>query len=770
MADPSKLYGITLGDFGPQKYQTRSFKEPGEVDDAFRYWVHRCVNINASVAASVPYKLVAMPRDRDAARAMQHTAKPLDRETKAMLRGESDTPAPYSWRVKSTRYSVEGMVEIEQHPILDLLANCNPWVDGYALFESLYADLHLSGRCYVNMAGVEGQAPSQLIRMMPYYIEPIPDPVEFVSGFEYRHGAREETFGPKEVLWVKRFDPTNPWGGRGELQAWADYSDAAKHIAGFNAWLMERHGAPDYVVTGADGMTEDDRRAFRSRWGTLFGRLWKRQETVAFMSGGASLEKLSQTNRELEFTQSSNQVRDFIASGFGVPKPLLATDDVNRANAKEATDQHLRLTIWPLVCRMFDAMNDQLVPLFGGRMLLIPENPIRQDAAERMAERTSRLQSGSSIDELRIEDGLEPWGTPESEAPLVATGLTPLDKLGQSPLGSLMGMPGGPDAGTQPEDGEDDPDDAEDEETPEEPPTARQERAARTWSRCGCGEPESAIVSQLDMLVPTDMPRDLEAVVKRADEAQPEETEPIIEALLPVLRGLRARLDDIAGATGTIEELNLPEAVVAEAIQEAKSGLIGPVGRSIIRQAQAEVNRVSPRIGISFGEGDDLIADYIEQSTDRIARTTVGRYHETVSKRLAAAAREGRSVSREARALARDSNIERYLIDRVARTERQYAQSYARSVAWERSPVVRGKRFVLSSDPCELCLSAASAAKDTVYEPTAPIFEYGARLQAGTMKDGTPQMVSLDYMPGGLMGPPIHPNCRCDIESVLIGE
>lgn len=120
--------------------------------------------------------------------------------------------------------------------------------------------------------------------------------------------------------------------------------------------------------------------------------------------------------------------------------------------------------------------------------------------------------------------------------------------------------------------------------------------------------------------------------------------------------------------------------------------------------------------------------------------------------------------------MARDSNIERFLIERVARTERQYAQSYARSVAWERSPVVRGKKFVLSADPCPLCQAAFGHTQGKTYRPTEVIFEHGTRLEAGTKADGSPQMVSLDYMAEGLLGPPIHPNCRCRIESVLIGE
>jgi HK97 family phage portal protein len=777
MSDSSKLHRIALGDFSPSVYTERPYDSPDDIKAAFKYWVHRCVSINASVAASVPYRLLALPQTPGQARALRAVpqARQIGKGMREMLEGRSDVHAPYSWRVKSSRYSVANAVELTEHPLLDLMASANPWVDGFALFESLYADMYLAGRCYAFMTKPsQSGPPTEITRMLPHHMRPNPDPVDFVSGFTYRNGQREEIFTPDEVLWVRRYDPANPWGGVGELEAWSTYVEASKHIAEFNAWLMKRHGAPDFVVSGADGMTEDDKRSFRTRWRTLFGRLMGQRETVAFMSGTARIERLTQTNRELEFNESAKQVRDFVAAGFGVPKALLTTEDVNRANAREATDQHLRLTIWPLVCRMFDAWNDQVVPQFNGSLLLIPENPVKRDAAERIAERRSRLESGSSIDELREEDGLEPWGTGESRMPLVGSGLQPLERIAAEPVDPFAGLFSSDDE-DEDEDGSDGPDDSDPMDDPSGAGTP-QERAVRPsasklWSRCGCGEAKSSNIAWSDLWMGSEMPSDPEPALKRLDSNASPEVRMLVRALRPALASLRSMLDELVVRPGwQLDDAIWPLDALQQAMLMAREALTAPLSDVYARSGQAALNATSPGLGLAFGVRDDLVAQALTEASNRIASTAVGRFSSELVRRMRDAAQTGVNPVSAARRLAAESDIERWIVNRVARTEAQLSVSEAQSLAWEQSPVVRGKRFVLSSAACPLCKAAASAVKGKVFAPMDPVFENGLRLHAGERKDGTPQFVTLDYIASGLKGPPVHPNCRCSLEPVLIGE
>lgn len=768
MADASKLHGVVLASTSGKSWSTRSFREPKDIDDAFRFWVHRCCNINASVAASVPYKLVSIVPVPEQRMLKGTPIRPLDRSTRMLLKGEAEVRAPFSWRTKQTRHAIDDVVEVTQHPILDLLANANRWTDGFAMLEGIYHDLQLSGRHY-SFISKQGRTPTELTRMMPYYVEPVPDPVDFVGSFTYRHGAEERSFDVDEVLWVRRFDPTNPWGGVGELQAWTQYVDASAHIAEFNKWLMERHGAPDYVVTGADGMTEDDKRAFRGRWRTLFGRLFRRQESVAFMSGNAKLERITQTNRELEFSESSRLVRDFVAAGFGVPKALLTPEDANRAVTKEATDQHLRLTIWPMVCRVFDAMNDQLVPQFGGRMLLIPENPIRQDAADTVAERESRLRSGSTINEIRTEEGLEPHDDPAADEPLVVSGLTTLSKLAAEPQEPVDVDPEAPDEDDD-DDGDDDEPDTEDEpDTSDEPDEAGERAWATVREKCGCVHAEPGeTVSQIALWVPPLMVPDLGPVVKRLESTRSSEVGAISRAIRPAMASVRSMVDDMLRKEGfdlvMILESGDLGPIYEQASKMAEQALREAMSASVREAGQGVLNATSPGRGMAFNLRDPRVADYIDQSAGRISETAVRSFIDTTLRRSATLMDEGESVKDALRRTIGTGHIERYVSERIARTEAQYATTFSQSAAWEQAPEVIGKRFVVSSEPCDLCQAAADDVGDKVFAPMGTVFEEGKRVQVGD------RAVVLDYMKGGLLGPPLHPNCRCSIEEVLIGE
>jgi len=766
MIDARKLHEIVLGKHVQSKYNSKDFRDPDSIDEAYRLWVHRCVSINASVAASVPIKLVRHAGTKDERRRLDRTGniRPLSIETKRLLAGNAEVRAPYSFSKASSRYRIDDMIEVDSHALLDLLASANRWMDGYALTEAMISDMQLSGEAFL-YGPSNGEPPTELWRMMPYYVTPIPDPVDFVSGFTYRNGADTRRFTPDEVTWVRRFNPTNPYRGTSELEAWSLYSDASKHIAEFNAWLMRRNGAPDYVVTDVEGMSEPEKRAFRTQWKALFGRMFNRSETIAFMTRG-KLEKLTQTNRELEFTESSRLVRDFVAAGFGVPKALLTPEDANRAVTREANDQHLRLTVWPLVCRYYDALNDQLASRFGQGLMIVPENPIRQDAADRAAERSSRLAAGASVDELRSEDGMPEWGTPESSAPLIGAGLRRLDRMGQSEAPSMFSgpVPADPPPADEPE--QDDPDE------PGQPPKAL---------RATClprGAPPIASVSEL--IVPP-MPRgwappddDHVAAGKAVGDASGDDVDALVRAMRPVMAGLRSTLDTLAQAAGWGDG-GVPASIfgddrLAAAVVEARRALAAPITSIIAESGQNAINRVTPGMGLVFRASDPAVKEFIDASADRIGRTMVGTYETQVRRLLVDAEATGVGLANAARGIAASSRVDRWVADRLAKTEAQFAVTYSKSEAWGQSAVVRGKRFVLSADPCELCQSAADAAGDTVFDSRSAVFPSGTMLRAGTRADGEPQMVTLDYLESGLLGPPVHPNCRCRIEPVLAGE
>jgi len=787
VADPSKLHRAVLGpsDILAQGLTSRPERSGGDApEDLFSLWVHRLAGINATVAATLSWKLVRITRDAAARRDLERAGvvrKMTDADRK-FVRGEYELSAPASVR-KATRYRLDDAVEIEQHPIIDLLQQANPWTDGYGLMEGTYNDLQLFGDAYWFRVQPDAgkPVPSEIWRMMPSRITPVADRETFVRGFDYRvPSGGTQQFDPSEVVWFRRYNPSNPYRGICELDAWRPYVRAAGHIAEFNSWLFERHGTPDHLVTTPKPVSEADKRAFRSRWRNLFGQLYRRKETVAFLSGAeVKIERLGQTSRELEFSESSRLVRDFLCAGFGVPKALVTPEDANRAVTKEAIDQHLRLTVWPLACRVFDTVNEQLLPAFGPGYLIVPDNPIRTDAATRASERASKLSSGWSVDEIRREDGASPLGTPEAEVPLVAAGLTPLALAVEppAPFPGFQPMPaaGGPQEPVKPEDDEDDPDDGDVEETQQRAATAhRQSRGGRC---CPEIAGRTGVIKASDVFGMRSVPdwQVLEDVRKAAVPDDPEEIRLLARPVEAAIRSMRAILLAAAERVRHPEDVldilsSRMDEVTLQLATDANQGM----RRVVTATGQATINGLRPGIGLAFNSTNPLVVEFVERSAGRIAQTVATTYPDATVKHLESMIRTGVNPVQAAKQIAQTNATEEWMARRLARTEARFASTYAQEQGMIQSGVVEAKEFRLSANPCDIC-AAVDSHFDRVnpekrFELGKPMFENGFNVDLPPAADGRPRTYVMDYFDAGQPGPPIHPNCRCTMRAVIIGS
>ena len=95
----------------------------------------------------------------------------------------------------------------------------------------------------------------------------------------------------------------------------------------------------------------------------------------------------------------------------------------------------------------------------------------------------------------------------------------------------------------------------------------------------------------------------------------------------------------------------------------------------------------------------------------------------------------------------------------IARTESARAQSLAKSMTWEMTELVSGKKWLLAPDACPFCTEASKFFEDG-QDVAKPFFALGDVLE---LKDGSKMII--DY--ADVQAPPLHPNCRCDMIPVV---
>jgi SPP1 gp7 family putative phage head morphogenesis protein len=126
-------------------------------------------------------------------------------------------------------------------------------------------------------------------------------------------------------------------------------------------------------------------------------------------TGGAKIDKLSFSQKEMEYLSGRKWTRDEIFTVFGVPTTFSDVSAVSRANADSANTEYQRRTIKPKLIMTEDTINDQLVSDFDESLFVAFDENVPVDEEFRLKERASNIQVGyTSVNEERIRDGLDP--------------------------------------------------------------------------------------------------------------------------------------------------------------------------------------------------------------------------------------------------------------------------------------------------------------------------------------------------------------------------
>jgi hypothetical protein len=185
-----------------------------------------------------------------------------------------------------------------------------------------------------------------------------------------------------------------------------------------------------------------------------------------------------------------------------------------------------------------------------------------------------------------------------------------------------------------------------------------------------------------------------------------------------------------------------------------------------------------------FDVGDEHVQRFVADETRAIGNSATDAYRDDIRTQIIGGMDANETVEQIAARIENvvgDEAVAKRALT-IARTETAFAQVFGAIEGWRQSGVVQGKQFLLSSDPCPFCLEVADRwgsgyagdERNTPIPLTDPIWEFGGEITASfTLKDGSvsQRSMSMNYEGyetfGGPIGPPIHPNCRCDMIPIL---
>jgi len=305
---------------------------------------------------------------------------------------------------------------IYSHPLLDALDKFNEFTSAYDGFYTTQSHRKLAGDAfwYVERTGLQ---------INNIFILP-PDKIKIdlgkaegsqriIQGYTYKDTIKGEPievkYTPDEIIHFRVPDPKNFYRGKSAVMAAADAIDTDTMAVEANKKLFERGLIAQLMLTTEKSLTDEQLKQLHSEFRNTYGGVQNAYKVPIF-GGGIKPENVQMSNKDAQFLEQQEWLRDKIMVIFGNTKAVMGiTDDVNRASAEASLLSWYRSTVRPDMKGITDTLNEFLVPLYGDNLLLGFCDPVEEDESGHVEE-VKALKDADIIttNEAREELGYDP--------------------------------------------------------------------------------------------------------------------------------------------------------------------------------------------------------------------------------------------------------------------------------------------------------------------------------------------------------------------------
>ena len=267
----------------------------------------------------------------------------------------------------------DGEREVDDHPLLTLIARPNPMQCGPDLFEAWYGHLLVAGNAYLEAVSVAG-APRELHALRPDRVKVVPGPDGWPEAYDYSVGGQTVRFeqdagdGVRPILHMGLFHPLNDHYGLSPLEPAATGIDLHNAAGSWNKALLDNSACPSgaLVYTAKDGqLSPEQYDRLKSELEESFQGA-RNAGRPLLLEGGLDWKAMAFSPKDMDFIAAKQTAAREVALALGVPPMLLGIPGDNTySNYAEANRSFWRQTVLPLVNRTAKALSAWLAPGFG---------------------------------------------------------------------------------------------------------------------------------------------------------------------------------------------------------------------------------------------------------------------------------------------------------------------------------------------------------------------------------------------------------------------
>lgn len=305
----------------------------------------------------------------------------------------------------------------------------------------LSAVLLLSRRgAFIEVVNGRDGRPAQLHILPPGYVEPIPDPYTFVSGYKVQRGDWQvDILPPERVIWIRlKPHPTDPYAQMTPLTAAGLTAETEYYARIYNRQFIANGGKPGLLINVAGNLSQDDAEELRQRFS---GGPITAGRTSVVEADHVNVVDLSGKPSDMQWVELLTAAKEEILMAFGVPESIMGNASGRTFDNADAERENFWIDTMVPHC---DGIAQSLDSLTGSTTddTVLAYNYEGIDVLQRMAQRRRAEALGEvnaglrTVDEYLEIAGREPWNTPETTA-LWRPGNVPLPRK-EEDLEALM--------------------------------------------------------------------------------------------------------------------------------------------------------------------------------------------------------------------------------------------------------------------------------------------------------------------------------------------
>lgn len=286
-------------------------------------------------------------------------------------------------------------IELNNHPILNILNNPNPMQSGDDFIGELVAFFLISGNAFIYNASKSDNI-KQIYNLKPDDVKVISDklmPQSYeVDGLTPKRIDVDQVTGKSFICQIKDFNPLNPWYGQSRLQAAAHSIDTFNAAQKWNYNLLKNGAKPSGVINvkGDTPLTIEQYNELKEN----IERNWQgaNNSNKPQILGNLEWKPMSLSPQDMDFMNNQIMSARYIANAFGVPSQLLNIPESQTfSNYEQANLSFWQDTAIPIANTIYAGLVRWLKHCYKGNYFLeVNEDkitaldPIRKDRAERL--------------------------------------------------------------------------------------------------------------------------------------------------------------------------------------------------------------------------------------------------------------------------------------------------------------------------------------------------------------------------------------------------